>query len=159
GHVAQLHEGWVLTLPIVHELRRMPLRDQIYRPERSRSASGAAPFQTVEGLSIGVDVAVRYALDPAHVVSVASDLPADVGRDLGEPGVDGVLHRTFAKHTVREIFSTHRGEIQQEIEAELRPSLAPDGIVVRNAFIGNVDLPGDYRHGLDQLLAEELSTE
>ena len=159
GHVSQLHEGWALTLPGIHDLRRMPLRDQIYRPERSQKATGEAPFQSVEGLSIGVDVAVRYALDPSHVADAATELPADLGRELVEPVVDGVLHRTFAKHTVREIFSTERAEIQKEIETELRPVLAPDGITLRNVFLGNVDLPEDYRKGLDSLLAEELSAE
>jgi regulator of protease activity HflC (stomatin/prohibitin superfamily) len=159
GHIGQLHEGWAIVLPGVHELRRFPLRDQIYGPERSQRADGDAPFQTVEGLSIGVDVAVRYALDPARVVTVAEELPADVGRELVEPVVDGVLHRTFAKHTVREIFSTERAEIQQAIEDQLKPDLLPDGIVVRNVFIGNVDLPEDYKKGLESLLAEELSAE
>jgi regulator of protease activity HflC (stomatin/prohibitin superfamily) len=159
GHIGQLHEGWAIVVPGVHELRRFPLRDQIYRPERSQRSDGDAPFQTVEGLSIGVDVAVRYALDPARVVTVAEELPADVGRELVEPVVDGVLHRTFAKHTVREIFSTKRAEIQKAIEDELKPDLLPDGIVVRNVFIGNVDLPDDYKKGLESLLAEELSAE
>jgi regulator of protease activity HflC (stomatin/prohibitin superfamily) len=159
GHVGQLHEGWAVVLPGVHELRRLPLRDQIYRPQRSSRADAEAPFQTVEGLSIGVDVAVRYALDPARVVTVAEELPADVGRELVEPTADGVLHRTFAKHTVREIFSTQRAQIQKEIEAELKPALEPDGILVRTVFIGNVDLPGEYKKGLEQLLAEELSSE
>jgi regulator of protease activity HflC (stomatin/prohibitin superfamily) len=159
GHVGMIHEGWALVLPGIHELRRFPLRDQIYHPERSARADGDAPFQTVEGLSIGVDVAVRYALDPARVVTVAEELPADVGRGLVEPVVDGVLHRTFAKHTVREIFSTKRAEIQQAIEDELKPDLLPDGIVVRNVFIGNVDLPADYKKGLSALLDEELSAE
>jgi regulator of protease activity HflC (stomatin/prohibitin superfamily) len=159
GRVSQLHEGWALVVPCVHELRRFPLRDQIYRAVRSARADGQAPFQTVEGLSIGVDVAVRYALDPTRVVTVAEELPADVGRELVEPVVDGVLHRAFAQHTVREIFSTERAQIQKAIEDELRPSLLPDGIVVRSAFIGNVDLPADYRRGLESLLAEELATE
>jgi regulator of protease activity HflC (stomatin/prohibitin superfamily) len=159
GHVERLHEGWALSLPAIHELRRFPLRDQIYRPQRSARSDGDAPFQTVEGLSIGVDVAVRYALDPARVVTVAEELPTDVGRELVEPVVDGILHRTFAKHTVREIFSTKRAEIQREIEGELKPALEPDGILLRAIFIGNVDLPGDYKKGLEQLLAEELSSE
>jgi len=159
GHIGQLHEGWAIVVPGMHELRRFPLRDQIYRPTRSQRADGDAPFQTVEGLSIGVDVAVRYALDPARVVTVAEELPADVGRELVEPVVEGVLHRTFAKHTVREIFSTQRAEIQKAIEEQLKPDLLPDGIVVRNVFIGNVDLPEDYRKGLESLLAEELSAE
>jgi regulator of protease activity HflC (stomatin/prohibitin superfamily) len=159
GAVSMLREGWVLDLPVVHDLRLFPLRDQIYHPERSARADGEAPFQTVEGLSIGVDVAVRYALDPARVITVAQELPADVGRQLVEPTVDGVLHRTFAKSTVREIFSSKRAEIQKQIEDELRPLLLPDGILVRAIFLGNVDLPREYRAGLESLLSEELSSE
>jgi regulator of protease activity HflC (stomatin/prohibitin superfamily) len=159
GRISTLREGWALDLPMVHDLRLFPLRDQIYRPQRSARADGDAPFQTVEGLSIGVDVAVRYALDPARVVTVAEELPADVGRELVEPIVDGVLHRTFAKNTVREIFSAKRAEIQKQIEDDLRPQLLPDGIVVRAVFLGNVDLPREYRAGLESLLSEELSSE
>jgi len=159
GGVSTLHEGWAWAIPLVHELRLFPLRDQFYRPQRSARADGQAPFQTVEGLSIGVDVAVRYALDPARVVTVAEELPAEVGRELVEPTVDGVLHRTFAKNTVREIFSTKRAEIQKQIEDELRPQLLPDGIVLRSVFLGNVDLPPEYRSGLESLLSEELSSE
>jgi regulator of protease activity HflC (stomatin/prohibitin superfamily) len=82
-----------------------------------------------------------------------------VGRELVEPVVDGVLHRTFAKSTVREIYSSKRAEIQKEIEDLLKPELAPDGILVRAVFIGNVDLPKEYKDGLEALLAEELSSE
>jgi regulator of protease activity HflC (stomatin/prohibitin superfamily) len=159
GGVSTVREGWVVALPGVHDLRLFPLRDQIYRPQRSARADAEAPFQTVEGLSIGVDVAVRYALDPGRVVTVAEELPADVGRELVEPVVDGVLHRTFARCTVREVFSTRRAEIQKEIEDELKPQLAPDGILVRAVFLGNVDLPAQYRAGLESLLSEELSSE
>jgi len=159
GGVSTLHDGWAWALPGLQELRLFPLRDQIYRPEASARADGAAPFQTVEGLSIGVDVCVRYALDPARVVTVAEELPADVGRELVQPAVDGVLHRVFAKNTVREIFSTKRDEIQKEIEVELAPQLLPDGIVLRGVFLGNVDLPSEYRAGLESLLGEELSSE
>jgi regulator of protease activity HflC (stomatin/prohibitin superfamily) len=154
GHIEQLHEGWALVLPGIHELRRLPLRDQIYRPSRD---DGSGVYQTADGLTIGVDVAVRYALDPAHAIAVAEELPTEVGRELVEPVVDGVLHRTFAKHSVREIFSTERAEIQAAIEAELKPTLLPDGIVLRNVFIGHVDLPADYRAGLESLLTSELT--
>jgi len=60
---------------------------------------------------------------------------------------------------VREIFSTKRAEIQQAIEDQLKPDLAPDGVIVRNVFIGSVDLPAEYKKGLEALLAEELSSE
>ena len=152
-------EGPALTLPFIHELRRYSLRDQVYRPSGSATADGATPFQTVEGLSIGISVSVRYALDRDHVGDIARRLPSDVGKDLIEPIVDGVLHRALSKHTVREVFTDKRVEIQDEIEQELRGLLARDGIVVRALFLGHVDLPSQYRQGLESMLSEELATE
>src|SRR5205814_3376158 len=105
GSLVEVREGCTLLVPAVQELRTYPLRDRIYHPARSARADGEAPFQSVEGLSIGVDVAVRYALDPDRIVSVARRLPVDVGAELVEPLADGVLHRIFAQHTVREIFA------------------------------------------------------
>jgi len=159
GGIAVLGEGPAMVLPMLQELRRYPLRDQIYKPADSARAEGAAPFQTVEGLSVGVSVTVRYALDRDRVADIAKRLPNNVGQELIEPVVDGVLHRSLAKHTVREIFTDKRVEIQQAIEQELRALLARDGIAVRSLFIGHVDLPAQYRAGLEGLLAEELASE
>jgi len=159
GNVSVCPEGPALTLPFVHELRRYSLREQVYRPSDSASAEGATPFQTVEGLSVGISVTVRYALDRDHVADIAKRLPTDVGKDLIEPTVDGVLHRALSKHTVREVFTDKRIEIQNDIEQELRGLLARDGIVVRALFLGHVDLPSQYRAGLESLLSEELATE
>src|SRR5205807_269671 len=81
------------------------------------------------------------------------------GSELVEPVVDGVAHRVLAHHTVREIFASQRAEIQKEIEDELRPTLAREGVILRAVYIGNIDLPKEYRAGLDALLAEELAAE
>jgi regulator of protease activity HflC (stomatin/prohibitin superfamily) len=159
GGVTVVPEGPTLMLPLIHDLRRYDLRDQIYRPQGSASADGAEPFQSVEGLSIGVAVTVRYALDPARVGEVARRLPANVGADLIEPVVDGVLHRALSKHTVREIFTDKRVEIQDDIQTELVGLLGRDGIIVRSLYLGHVDLPAQYRAGLEGMLAEELATE
>ena len=159
GGIAVLGEGPAMVLPMLQELRRYPLRDQVYKPADSASAEGAAPFQTVEGLSVGVSVSVRYALDRDRIADIAKRLPTNVGQELIEPVVDGVLHRSLAKHTVREIFTDKRVEIQQAVEQELRALLAKDGVVIRTLFIGHVDLPAQYRAGLEGLLAEELASE
>jgi regulator of protease activity HflC (stomatin/prohibitin superfamily) len=159
GGVSVLAEGPALVLPLLHELRRYPVRDQVYRPARSAQASGESAFQSVEGLSLGVDVTVRYALDVEAIGAMAKRLPENVGRDLIEPLVDGVLHRTLAKHTVRDIFSDKRLAIQDELTAELRGLLHRDGVTLRAIFLGHVDLPGRYKEGLEGLLAEEIATE
>jgi len=159
GRSMEVPEGAVLVFPGLHELRRFSLRDQVYRPVDGASASGPAPFQSVEGLSLGIDVAVRYALDPQQIAAMARNLPEDLNGEVVEPVVQGVLYKTLARYTVREIFSSKRQEIQQLIEQELKPRLAADGIVLESVTLGKVDLPRDYRAGMENLLAEGLATE
>jgi regulator of protease activity HflC (stomatin/prohibitin superfamily) len=159
GDLAVMPEGPAMVLPLLHHLRRYPLRDQIYRPEKSARSDGDGAFQSIEGLSLGVDVTVRYALDPERVTAVAKRLPENMGRDLIEPTVDGVIHRALARHTVREIFTEKRIEIQDEIQAEVAKLLNRDGVLLRGLFLGHVDLPEQYRVGLEGLLAEELATQ
>ena len=159
GEVSELRDGSVLVFPGLHELRIFSLRDQVYRPAESMRADGPSPFQSVEGLSLGVDVAVRYALDAARLRAVATNLPDNYGGEIVEPAVQGVVYKTFARYTVREIFSSKRAEIQQAIEAELRTRLAADGVALKGVVIGKVDLPADYKRGMEGLLAEELASE
>lgn len=155
GSSSQWRDGTVIVLPGLHEMRTYSLRDQMYRPAEMSRADGAAPLQSREGLSLGVDLQVRYALDPARLSSVGEN-PV---RDVVEPAVQGTVYKVFARYTVREIFSTKRAEIQQVLEAELKPRLAADGVLMRGVQVGKVDLPDDYRRGMEVLLAEELATE
>ena len=159
GGSSEFSAGPVLVLPALHSLRLLPLRDQLYRPAQGKEADGAAPFQSVEGLSLGIDLAVRYALDPARIGQMARVLPLDIDGEIVEPAVQGVIYKVFTKYTVREIFSAKRAEIQAAIETELKTKLAGDGIVLKSVQIGKVDLPAEYRQGMDRLLAEELASE
>jgi len=159
GGVTEWREGSVLVLLGLHELRLYSLRDRTYRPVQASRADGPAPLQSVEGLSLGVDLAFRYALDPLKVGATAKNLPEDIAGEVVEPAVQGAIYKVFARYTVREIFSTKRGDIQQALEAELKPKLAADGILLREILMGKVDLPADYRRGMEALLAEELETE
>ena len=159
GDISEWREGNVLVLPGLHDIRVFALRDQTYQPEQIRRAEGAAPLQSVEGLSFGVDLSVRYALDPAKLRATSKTLPDNISGEVVEPAVQGVIYKVFARYTVREIFSTKRVEIQQAIEKELADKLAADGLVLRTVQMGKVDLPADYRRGMNGLLAEELATE
>jgi regulator of protease activity HflC (stomatin/prohibitin superfamily) len=159
GQVEVFTAGSLWALPALYQVRRFSLRDQVYRPENSGKANGEAPFQSIEGLSLGVDLVVRYAIDPARIAAAARNLPDDVQGEVVEPAVQGVIYKLLARYTVREIFSSKRAEIQQAIETELRPKLGADGILLRSVQMGQVDLPHDYRVGMDKLLAEELESE
>jgi len=159
GREDEWHDGSALAIPGVHDVRVFSLRDHVYRPSESARADGPSPFQSVEGLSVGVELTVRYALDPARLRAVWTRLPDDVGADVVQPAVASVVYKIFARYTVRDIFSAKRAEIQQAIESELAPKLAADGVALRDVLIGKVDLPPDYKRGLEALLNEELASE
>jgi regulator of protease activity HflC (stomatin/prohibitin superfamily) len=159
GSASVYTAGAVLALPAIHQVRRYSTRDQVYRPIESASATGAAPFQSVEGLSLGIDLAVRWTVDPARLAQMSKEFPDDINADLVHPAVQGVIFPLFARYSVREIFSSRRAEIQQELMTELKPKLATLGLLLRGVDMGNVDLPRDYRAGMEKLLAEELETE
>jgi regulator of protease activity HflC (stomatin/prohibitin superfamily) len=150
GNAVEWREGSVFVFPGLHEVRVLPLRDQVYRPGKG----GVAALQ-----SLGVDMAVRYGLDPSRIVATAKNLPDDIDRQVVEPAVQGVIYKVFARYTVREIFSSKRAEIQLAIESELGPRLAADGLLLRAVQIGKVELPADYKRGMEGLLAEELASE
>jgi regulator of protease activity HflC (stomatin/prohibitin superfamily) len=154
GHAAEVSEGSVLVIHGLQQLRVYPLRDQLYRP-----TSLAANYQSTEGLTLGVDLTVRYALDSTRILSIASNLPDDVNRELIEPEVQGVIAKVLTRYTVREIFSSKRDEIQQAIATELKPRLFNDGILLKDVQMGKVILPEEYQHGMEQLLAAELDSD
>jgi regulator of protease activity HflC (stomatin/prohibitin superfamily) len=159
GTVTEWGEGSVVVVPGLQQMRVFALRDQTWRAAQMASAEGPAPLQSVEGLSLGADLTVRYAIDPLKVAALAKSMPDDVAGELVDPAAQGVVYKVFARYTVREIFSTKRAEIQAQIESELKPRLAADGVLLRNVQVGKIDLPADYKRGMEALLAEELAGE
>ena len=159
GTVAAYSAGTVLVVPGVHQTRRFDIRDQVYRSTASASATGSGAFQSNEGLSIGVELTVRWAIDRTRLARMSKELPDDINADLIRPAVEGVTYPLFARYTVRDIFSQQRIQIQKEITSELRPKFAAMGLVLRGVEMGKVDLPSNFRAGMEKLLAEELETE
>jgi regulator of protease activity HflC (stomatin/prohibitin superfamily) len=159
GGTAEFRDGSFLRIPGLHEVRLFPLRDQSYRPASIAKAGGPSPLQSVEGLSLGLDMTVRWMVDTTRLPELARKLPDDIEADVITPAVQAVVYKQIARHTVREIFSSQRAEIAAALEAELRARLAADGIVLKGVQIGSVDLPPDYRRGMDRLLADSLASE
>lgn len=159
GGITQARDGSLFRLPGLHEIRTLPQQDRSYQPTAFARANGPAPLQSVEGLSLGMALTLRWGVDQTRLPQLARTLPDDIEHELIDPVLQGVVYRQIASHTVREIFSSQRAEIQLALETELRRKLALDGIVLHSVQIGNVDLPREYRAGLENLLAEGLATE
>ena len=160
GATSVWREGPVWGLPGLHQLATLSLQDRTWAAESMATADGASPAQTVEGLSIGMDLRVRYAIDPSRIGGAkALSFPKDLDAQIVEPAVQATVYKIVARHTVREIFSSQRAQIEQDIETQIRERLQADGLLLRSVHIGKIDLPEDYRRGMEVLLTEGLSAE
>lgn len=158
-HTDVLASGTAWVLPGLHQARMLPARDIQLRATQLARHDSPQALQTMEGLSMGLEVSVRVALDDKRLPQLARTLPEAIGADLVEPQLVGILYQEVSQHTVRELFSSQRAQIQQRVEAALRQRLAADGIVLKGLQFGAVDLPEDYRKGLEALQAEGLASD
>ncbi len=160
GDTSVWREGPVWVWPGLHQLAMLSLQDRTWSAAAMATADGPAPAQTVEGLSIGMDLRVRYAIDPSRIGGAkALSYPKDIDGQIVEPAVQATVYKIVARHTVREIFSSQRAQIEQDIEGQIRERLKADGLLLRSVHIGKIDLPEDYRRGMEVLLTEGLSAE
>jgi len=152
-------EGRLLVLPGVHEVRSLPVQDQVYHATTLAKADGSGALQSLEGLSLGMDLTLAWRVDSTRLASLATSLPENIERDLIAPALQASIYPVVSQHTVREIFSSKRDEIEKAVAQNLRQRLKPEGIELRSLQVGHVDLPPDYRRGMDGLLAEGLAAE
>lgn len=145
--------GVVMVIPGIHELRRVSLQDHVYR-----LGDGEA-VQSIEGLSLGLSLHLRWTVNKSQLSQHLKQWPSNIEEELVAPAVRGVLYGLVARYTIKDIFSTKRQEILQELQAQLKPRLVEQGLVLREVQLGKIELPADYRRGMEKLLADELASE
>lgn len=169
-----MYPGLHFITPLVENVQMFDLRDHLFtagivdagRPGTKNNLT----VQSREGLNIGLAVTVRYRLDPNKLASVQAHLPqpADnhpTNKDpfAGTPGYELVVPPVVASawrelapsYTVREIFSTKRGEVRDRAAGIITKKLAADGIVVEEVMLSDIQLPEEYAKGLEGLLLKE----
>jgi len=156
----RLHTGTVLVLPGIHQVRRYSIRDQVYRPTGSASATGPAPSSRL------------------RVCRSASNLRGSLDRgSCSPPPNDKENFRTtsarissrppFKESSIHlcpllgaRNFSQRRTEIKQELIAGAQAKIHRHGPrTARSRHREGRSAFPSYRAGMEKLLAEELETE
>lgn len=160
GDTSVWRSGSLWVWPGLHRVTVQDLGDRYWEATSMARADGPEPAQTVEGLSIGIALKLRYAIDPTQRSGAQLlALPTDLDRQVVAPAVQATVYRIVSRHTVREVFSSKRTEIEATLSREIGALLARDGVVLRSLHLGQIDLPADYRRGMEGLLTEGLEAE
>ena len=152
-----LYPGLHLVMPLVQHVETYDARDQIFQtmlpadPKKEESLK----VQTKEGLVLSLAIAVRFRIDPRRLAYMHSNLPQPVEKELVPPVVVSAFRELTPNYLVRELFATKHEEIRREAAASITRKLAPDGIVVKEVMLRDIQLPDEYAKGLEGVLLKE----
>ncbi len=157
-----LYAGTHLVVPLIHKIETYSIRDHVYSsgaPDTEKKGDTALKVQTREGLTLGLQIAVRYRLDPGQLASIHDRLPNPPDAEIVPPVVGSTFRKIIPSYTVREVFSSRREEVRSSASDAITRALAPDGIVVKEVLLRDIVLPVEYAKGLEGLLLKEQQNE
>jgi len=154
-----LYPGLHFVTPLVESVQMFDLRDHLFTAgivdAGKPGTKNNMTVQSREGLNIGLAVTVRYRLDPNKLASAQAHLPQPADQHLVPPVVASAWRELAPSYTVREIFSSKREEVRNRASGIITKKLAPDGIVVEEVMLSDIQLPEQYAKGLEGLLLKE----
>ena len=153
-----LYAGIHLIVPMVERVQLFDIKDRVFSTTAMAvrdDKKEVLEVQAREGLAVGLEVTVRYRLDPTKLGFIQANVPQPVDAEVVEPTVVAAFHETAPNYIVRDIFSTKREEFRSRTAGLITTRLGGDGIVVKEVLLKKVELPEEYAKGLEDLLLKE----
>ncbi len=153
-----LYPGVHAVVPFVQHVVLYDIRDRVFTTSTGddpKSKGEVLKVQTKEGLPLGLAISIRYRLDPRRLDFVQSNLPQPVDQEVVPPVVDSVFRQIVPSYLVRDVFANSREEVRQRASDAITRKLSPDGIVVKEVMLRDIQLPPEYAKGLESLLLKE----
>ena len=116
-----------------------------------RGARGAA-----DGLKVGLDLSVRYRLDPNHLPELHRSVGPEYERKLVHPIVWNVTRLVASEYSLLDIYGKRRQELQQHAFSRVQALLARDGLIGEDLLLRDVLYTKEFEKTLvDKMVAEQ----
>jgi regulator of protease activity HflC (stomatin/prohibitin superfamily) len=153
-----LYAGTHLIVPLIDRVQLFDVRDRVFSTTALAVRNDkleVLDVQAREGLSVGLEVTVRYRIDPNRLAFVQANVPQPLDSEIVEPTVVAAFHEIAPNYVVRDLFSTKREEFRSRAAQLITTRLGGDAIVVKEVLLKKVELPEEYAKGLEDLLLKE----
>ena len=149
GTVRVLPAGTHFLPKTFYELVRFRVSDRLL-------AGPASTFNvsTKDGLSVGVAVQARWAIDKAQLLSKWSAFPADPETEIVAPVLASAFRSAAPAYDALSLLAEKRDELANAAAQRARPRLAESGIVLNEVLVGDLKLPPEFERGRLALLEE-----
>lgn len=136
-----LSEGLHFKVPMVEGNKNFEVRVQKVEVD---ATAASKDLQNVSS-----KIAVNYAVDPSKVVSLYQNVGEEYDARLIQPAIQESVKATTAKFTAEELI-TKRGEVSDQILAELKTRLQEYGLLVSDLNIVDFDFSPSFNESIER---------
>ena len=133
-----LAEGAHFLLGGLYRVTVYDMRSRAYHVRNLDAAPQRAPGQsqdhllwtpTADGLKVGLDLSVRYRLDPSHLPELHRSVGPEFEKKIVHPIVWNVTRLVASEYSLLDIYGKRRHELQQQAFSRVQALLARDGLI------------------------------
>jgi regulator of protease activity HflC (stomatin/prohibitin superfamily) len=132
-----------------------PWERMIVYDVRSNTREEMVTALTNNGLSIGMDVTIRYRPKANQLPYLHTTYGAEYYERLIQPELRSAAREVVGRFTPEELYSTRRTELQQQIEGRVAQAVESQFVEVEAVLIRDVSLPDQIRQAIEAKLQEE----
>jgi regulator of protease activity HflC (stomatin/prohibitin superfamily) len=161
GHVGvQTLFGRIIDQPLSEGLNLInPFKQVQFMSVRTLEMFEHADVPSKEGLTVGLEVSALYHLDGAAAPAVYRTLGEGYARVFILPQLRSVIRGATVNHEAKDLYTSGREVIAQQIQDELAKTLAQRGIVLEKVLLRKIVLPKMVEDAINSKLAAEQDAE
>ncbi|MDY0387448.1 MAG: prohibitin family protein [Methanolobus sp.] len=107
---------------------------------------------TVEGLTLGLDITVRYRLISDEVSTVHQNLGTNYAEKIIRPTIRSSIREVVSTKTALQVYGEGRELVAGEMLSNIDEALGSDGIIVEEVLVRNVVLPTKVAEAIEAKL-------
>lgn len=155
----ELSSGFHLVIPLAR-IHKMSVRTEEYTMsilsgEGKINRDDSIRALTKEGLDVDLDITVLYRLEESQAAYVYRYLGLNYEQKIIRPEIRSSIREIIANYEAKDIYSEKRQEAVAKIVENLKAKLEPQGIVLEDVLLRNVQLPSDLAKSIQEKLRAE----
>ena len=156
----QILFGRIINEPLTEGLNLInPFKQVQFLSVRTIEMFEHADVPSKEGLTVGLEVSALYHLDGKSAPTVYRTLGDQYARVYLLPQLRSVIRGATVNHEAKDLYTSGREVITQQIYDELNKTLAERGIVLEKVLLRKIVLPKMVEEAINSKLAAEQDAE
>jgi len=127
--------------------------------EGAKYGSDTISALTKEGLSVDLDITILYKLTPYEASDIYQEIGLDYVSIIVRPQIRTVIREVVANYEAKQIYSSDRAVMSDNIFMVLEPVLMERGIILESVLLRHVQLPQQLTNAIEQKLTAEQNIE